>query len=132
MEEHRANPACAACHMRMDPLGFALENFNAIGQWRTTEGTANTPIDNSGQLPDGTIFNGPVELRRVLMSKPDQFATSVIEKFLTYALGRGVEYYDEPVVRKIRRETAPEHRWAALVQAIVKSETFQMTRTREP
>jgi hypothetical protein len=132
MEEHRANPACAACHMRMDPLGFALENFNAIGQWRTTEGTANTPIDNSGELPDGTKFNGPVELRRVLMSKPDQFATSVIEKLLTYALGRGVEYYDEPVVRKIRRETAPEHRWAALVQAIVKSEPFQMARTREP
>jgi len=132
MEEHRANPACAACHMRMDPLGFALENFNAIGQWRTTEGTANTPIDNSGQLPEGTKFKGPVELRRVLMSKPDQFATSVIEKLLTYALGRGVEYYDEPVVRKIRRETAPEYRWPALVQAIVKSEPFQMTRTREP
>jgi len=132
MEDHRANPACAACHMRMDPLGFALENFNAIGQWRTREGTANTPIDNSGQLPDGTQFKGPVELRRVLMSKPDLFATSVIEKLLTYALGRGVEYYDEPVVRKIRRETAPEYRWAALVQAIVKSQPFQMTRTREP
>ncbi len=132
MEEHRANPNCAACHLRMDPLGFAMENFNAIGQWRTTEGSANTPVDNSGQLPDGTKFKGPAELRNLLMSKSDQFATSVIEKLLTYALGRGVEYYDEPAVRKIRRETAPDYRWTPLIMGVVQSEPFQMRRMREP
>jgi hypothetical protein len=129
MEEHRANPGCAACHLRMDPLGFAMENFNAIGQWRNVEGANNVAIDNSGQLPDGTKFNGPVELRALLMSKPDQFATSVIEKLLTYALGRGVEYYDEPAVRKIRRETAPSYRWTSMIEAVIKSDPFQMRST---
>ncbi len=100
MEEHRANPACATCHLRMDPLGFAMENFDGIGQWRTTVGSTNTPIDSSGMLPDGTKFNGPVELRHILLSQPDQFATAVTEKLLTYAIGRGVEYRDMPVVRK--------------------------------
>src|SRR5712691_7699077 len=131
MEQHRANPGCAACHLRMDPLGFAMENFNAIGQWRTTEGASNTPIDNSGQLPDGTKFKGPAELRNLLLGKPDQFATSVIEKLLTYALGRGVEYYDEPAVRKIRRESAPDYRWTSMIMGVIKSEPFQMRRTRE-
>ena len=129
MEEHRANPVCASCHLRMDPLGFALENFNGVGQWRTTEGEAGTPIDASGAMPDGTKFNGPTELRKMLMGKRDQFATSVTEKLLTYALGRGVEYYDEPVVRKITREAAPgDYRWSALILGIVKSEPFQMRR----
>jgi hypothetical protein len=133
MEAHRANPVCASCHLRMDPLGFALENFNGIGEWRTTEGAANTPIDSSGALPDGTKFQGPVELRRLLLSKPDQFAKAVTEKLLTYALGRGVEYYDEPAVRKIMREAAPgDYRWSSLILGIVKSEPFQMRRTREP
>jgi hypothetical protein len=115
----------------MDPLGFALENFNAIGGWRTTEGEANTPIDNSGTLPDGTTFKGPAELRKILLSQPDQFATAVTEKLLTYALGRGVEYFDEPVVRKIRRQAAPDYRWSSLILGIVKSEPFQM-RSRQP
>jgi hypothetical protein len=132
MEEHRANPACAACHLRMDPLGFAMENFNAIGQWRTTEGPENTPIDNSGMLPDGTKFKGPGELRQILLSKPDQFATAVTEKLLTYATGRGVEYYDQPVVRKIKREAAPDYRWSSLIMGVIKSEPFQMRRTRQP
>jgi hypothetical protein len=132
MEEHRANAACASCHARMDPIGFALENFNAIGQWRTTEGAANTPIDTSGVLPDGTKFQGPVELRKIFAGKPDQLATTVTEKLLTYALGRGVEYYDQPTVRKILRESAPNsYRWSDLIFGIVKSEPFQLRRIRE-
>jgi len=132
MEQHRANPVCASCHLRMDPLGFALENFNAIGQWRTTEGSANTPIDVSATLPDGTRFQGPIELRKLLLSKRDQFAITVIEKLLTYATGRGVEYFDEPTARKIRREAAPDYRWSSLILGVVKSEPFQMRRTQEP
>jgi hypothetical protein len=132
MEEHRANAACASCHARMDPIGFALENFNAIGQWRTTEGAANTVIDTSGVLPDGTKFQGPVELRKIFAGKPDQLATTVTEKLLTYALGRGVEYYDQPTVRKILRESAPNsYRWSDLIFGIVNSEPFQLRRIRE-
>jgi mono/diheme cytochrome c family protein len=131
MEEHRANPVCATCHTRMDPLGFALENFDAIGKWRTVEGSAKTPIDSSGTLPDGTAIKGPADLRKVLMSKPDQFAGAVTERLLTYALGRGVEYYDEPAVRKIRRDAAPDERWSSLIMGIAKSEPFNMRRTRE-
>jgi hypothetical protein len=131
MEEHRANPVCASCHLRMDPLGFALENFDGIGQWRTTEGR-NRPIDSSAALPDGTTFKGPVELRKVLMSQPDQFATAVIEKLLTYAIGRGVEYFDEPAVRKIKQEAAPDYRWSSLIAGVINSEAFEMRRTREP
>ena len=116
----------------MDPLGFALENFNAIGKWRTTEGEAHTAIDSSGTLPDGSKFDGPAGLRQILLSKPDQFASTVIEKLLTYGLGRGVEYYDEPAVRKIRAQSAPDYRWSSLIFGIVNSEPFQMRRTREP
>ena len=133
MQEHRANPVCASCHLRMDPLGFALENFNAIGKWRTTEGEANTPIDSTGTLPDGTKFDGPVGLRKMLLGKPDQFATTVIEKLLTYAMGRGVEYYDEPSVRKIRWEAAASnYRWSSLILGVVNSEPFQMRRSPAP
>jgi hypothetical protein len=131
MEEHRANAVCASCHLRMDPLGFALENFNGIGEWRNTEGR-NTPIDSSGTLPDGTTFKGPAELRKLIASQPDQFATAVIEKLLTYAIGRGVEYFDEPVVRKIRRASEPDYRWSSLITAVITSDSFQMRRTREP
>ena len=132
MEAHRANPVCASCHSRMDPIGFALENYNAIGQWRTTEGAANTPIDTSGTLPDGTKFNGPAELREIFASRPDQLANTVTEKLLTYAMGRGVEYYDEPAVRKILREAAPDgYRWSSLIFGIVNSEPFQMRRMRD-
>jgi hypothetical protein len=116
----------------MDPLGFALENFNAIGEWRTTEGAAQTPIDNSGQLPDGTKFRGPVELRKVLLSRRDQFAYAVTEKLLTYALGRGVEYYDQPVIRSILREAAPNnYRWSSIILGIVKSAPFEMRTSQE-
>jgi hypothetical protein len=125
LEEHRSNPVCASCHVRMDPLGFALENFDAIGKWRTTE--TNAPIDASGTFPDGTRFNGPAEFRRVLLAHREQFVTTLTEKLLTYALGRGVEYFDMPAVRKIVRESAPaDYRWSSLILAIVKSQPFQM------
>ena len=131
MEEHRANPACAACHARMDPLGFALENFDAIGGWRATE--AGTPIDSSGVLPDGTQFEGAAGLREVLLSRREQFVRNVTEKLLTYALGRGTEYYDAPAVRSIMREAAPsDYRWSSLIVGIVKSTPFQMRRSEEP
>ncbi len=131
MEKHRANPACAVCHKNMDPLGFALENFDAIGKWRTTNGPENTPVDASAALPDGTKFNGPAELRNVLLSKPEQFANTVTERLLTYALGRGLEYYDAPAVRKILRNAAPgEYRWSELILGIVESEPFQMRRSK--
>ena len=131
MEAHRANPACASCHSRMDPLGFALENFDATGRWRVKDG--NATIDSSGVLPDGTKFQGAAELRKILLSHPDQFVTTVTEKLLTYAMGRGVEYYDQPAIRKLMREAAPGgYRWSALVTGIVKSVPFQMRRPHEP
>jgi hypothetical protein len=131
MEQHRANPVCATCHARMDPLGFALENFDALGKWRTSEG--GTPIDPSGQLPDGTRFQGPAELRKILLSRREQFITAVTEKLLTYALGRGLEHYDQPVVRKIVREAAPNgYRWSSLIVGVVSSTPFQMRMSSEP
>jgi hypothetical protein len=126
MQAHRANPVCASCHARMDPLGFALENFDAIGKWRTT-GEDNAPIDSSGALPDGTSFDGPAELRAMLQSRRGEFVTALTEKLLTYALGRGLEPHDAPVVRKIVRDAAPgEYRWSALVMGIVKSPPFTL------
>jgi Protein of unknown function (DUF1588)/Protein of unknown function (DUF1585) len=133
MEQHRSNAACAVCHRMMDPLGFALENFDAIGHWRNASGPLNTPVDSSGVLPDGTTFQGPAELRKILAGKPEQFVTTVTEKLLTYSLGRGLEYYDAPAVRKIVREAAAgDYHWSALVLGIVKSTPFQMRRSQEP
>ena len=131
MEEHRANPACAVCHNQMDPIGLALENFDGIGRWRTTEGT--TPIDPSGTLPDGTEIGGPSDLRAALLKKPEQFVTTVTEKVLTYALGRGLEHYDAPAVRQIVRQAAPNnYRWSSIVLGIVESTPFQMRRSKAP
>ncbi len=125
MEAHRQNPICATCHQRMDPLGFALENFDAIGKWRTSEG--HLPIDASGALPDGTKFRGPEEFRKVLIARRDDFARGFTEKLLTYAIGRAPAYYDMPALRAILREAAPsDYRWSALVLGIVKSRPFQM------
>jgi mono/diheme cytochrome c family protein len=125
MEAHRQNPICAACHQRMDPLGFALENFDAIGKWRTSEG--HLPIDASGVLPDGTKFQGPDEFRKVLMARRDDFARGFTEKLLTYAIGRPTAYYDMPALRTIMRDAAPgDYRWSSLVLGIVKSRPFQM------
>jgi mono/diheme cytochrome c family protein len=125
LEMHRANPACAGCHARMDPLGLSLENFDAIGQWRATD--AGHPIDASGVLLDGTKVNGPRELREAVLAKKSQFATAVTEKLLTYALGRGLEYYDAPAIREIDRQAAANgYRWSSLILATVKSAPFQM------
>ena len=130
MEEHRRNPACATCHRVMDPLGFSLDNFDAIGQWRSKE--AGLPIDASGQLADGTKVNGVVDLRRALLLHPERFVGTMTEKLMTYALGRGLEYYDMPVVRSIAREAAQnDYRFSSLVMGIVKSTPFQMRRARE-
>jgi mono/diheme cytochrome c family protein len=125
LEMHRASPACASCHARMDPLGLSLENFDAIGQWRTTD--AGHAIDASGVLLDGTKVNGPRELRQALIAQKMQFVKTVTEKLLTYALGRGLEYYDAPTVRAIDRSAAAgDYRWSSVVLGIVKSAAFQM------
>jgi mono/diheme cytochrome c family protein len=129
LEQHRRNPACASCHARMDPLGFALENFDAIGEWRATT-EANTTIDASGALPGGVTFEGSAGLRDILLQRRDEFARGMTEKLLTYALGRGLEYYDLPAVRKIMREAAPnDYKWSSIIVSIVKSMPFQMRRT---
>lgn len=128
MESHRANPVCASCHSRMDPLGFALEHFDAVGRWRDHE--ADIPIDDSGVLPDGTSFDGLPALREVLFERRSEFVTTVAEKLLIYALGRGVEYYDQPAIRAIvRAARQDDYRWSALVLALVRSEPFQMRRS---
>ena len=126
MEKHRSNPACASCHSQMDPLGFALENFDAIGRWRT-RGESNETIDASGLLPDGTAFEGPDEMRAALLKNPERFVGTVAEKLLTYALGRNLESFDMPAVRGIVREAAENnYRFSSLVFAIVQSTPFQM------
>ena len=124
MEQHQANPVCAGCHSRMDPLGFALENFDGLGRWRTG-------IDASGILPDGTKIDGPVGLRNILLNRKDQFVTTATERLLTYALGRGVEPFDMPAIRKIVRDAAVgDYRWSSLILGIVRSVPFQMRRAR--
>jgi hypothetical protein len=126
MESHRANPVCASCHARMDPLGLALENFDAIGKWRSV-GEDSNPIDASGAMPDGTKFDGPAELRGVLQSRGTEFVTALAEKLLVYAVGRGLEYYDAPAIRQVVREAASDgYRWSALVGGIVRSTPFTM------
>ncbi|MSO20869.1 MAG: DUF1592 domain-containing protein [Acidobacteria bacterium] len=131
MEEHRKNPACASCHKVMDPLGFALENFDAIGQWRTTAGADKTPIDVSGALPDGTPFQGVSGLQEQLRRNPEQFARTFTEKMMTYALGRGVEYFDAPAIRKILHEASPDYRSWSLITGIVKSTPFLTRRSKD-
>ena len=129
LERHRDNPVCASCHARMDPLGFALEHFDAIGQWRAT-GLAGAPIDAGGVFPDGTAFHGLAGLKTVLLSEPEQFVRTVAEKLTTYALGRGVQHDDMPAVRRIVREAAPhDYTWSSLVLGIARSMPFQMRRS---
>ena len=129
MERHRANPVCATCHVRMDPLGFALENFDAIGRWRTIS-EAGTPIDASGELPDGSQFEGVAGLRKLAVAHRDDFIRTFTEKLLMYATGRGLEYYDMPAVRQILREAAPgDYRWSSIILGITKSMPFQMRRS---
>ena len=124
LEAHRNNPACSGCHSIMDPLGFALENFDPIGRWRTED--AGTPVDASGALPSGAAFEGMTGLRALLLQQRDQFAANVTEKLLAYALGRGIEYYDLPSVRRIARgASAQDYRWSSIILGIVNSGAFQ-------
>ena len=125
LERHRANPACAACHARLDPLGFALEGFDAVGARRGGEGGA--PVDASGTLPDGTAVDGAWGLRDVLLGRRDEFVEALADRLLTYAIGRGLDHRDRPAVREIRRRTsATDYRMSALVAAIVDSVPFRM------
>jgi len=133
LELHRSNPVCASCHRTIDPIGFALENFNAIGQWqeKTKDGLT---IDSAGTLMDGTTVNGPVELQKAMLARPEVFVGTVTEKLLTYALGRGLEPYDMPVVRKVLRSAAKDnYRLEPIILGIVQSTPFQMrTKLTEP
>jgi mono/diheme cytochrome c family protein len=129
LERHRANPVCASCHARMDPIGFSLENFDAIGQWRTTDG--DVAINATGVLLDGTKVDGPAALRRALVAQKEQFARAVTRKLLTYAVGRELEHYDAPAIRSIARAAAQDdYRWSSTILAMVRSAPFQMRRSR--
>ncbi len=132
MEVHRANPICASCHGRMDPIGFALENYDGVGRWRDVD--AGEQIDATGTLPDGTQFQGPAGLRQLLLTKyKDDFVRTATEKLLTYALGRGLEYYDYPTVRAIARNASKDdYRISSLVIGVVNSTPFQMRRVSQP
>jgi hypothetical protein len=124
LEAHRANPVCASCHKIFEPMGLALENFDAVGAWRTHDGTS--LIDASGVLVDGTKVNGVADLRQWVVSRSDQFVRVVTEKLLTYGLGRGVEYQDMPLVRSIVHDSAAgNYRFSSLILGIVKSPAFQ-------
>ena len=133
MEEHRVAPQCAVCHKIMDPIGFALENFDGLGKWRDAYNEASEgAIDSSGVLPDGTPFNGPAGLREILLTKKrDVYVENFTERLLTYALGRGVEEYDRPIIRRIKRQSAQDdYRWSSIILNIVKSLPFQLSQTR--
>jgi len=130
MEKHRSVEPCASCHKIMDPIGFALENFDAVGQWRTTDD--GSPIDASGQLVDGTRLNGAAGLRSALLKYSPQFVRVVTEKLMIYALGRGTEYYVMPVIRSIVRAAEADHyHFSSLVLGIVNSDSFQMNMASE-
>ncbi|MDO8795865.1 MAG: DUF1592 domain-containing protein [Vicinamibacterales bacterium] len=130
MEQHRKNPVCAACHKVMDPLGFALENYDPVGAWRTHEGA--TAVDSEGAMPDGTVFNGAAGLRQALMTQPDLFLIALTEKMMIYATGRGMEGFDRPALRAIvRKASANNYRFSSFMLGIVNSLPFQM-RQAEP
>jgi mono/diheme cytochrome c family protein len=125
MELHRKNPACASCHQRMDPLGFALENFDAVGKWRTSSDGA--PIDPSASFPDGTRFEGVAGLRTLLVSHEDDFVRTLTAKLLAFAIGRGLDYHDMPAIRAIARDAAPAgYTWSSIITGIVRSAPFGM------
>jgi hypothetical protein len=132
LELHRKSAVCASCHRVIDPAGFALENFNSVGQWRDTDPDG-APLDVAGTLADGTKVNGPVELREAILSRPNAFATVITEKMLTYALGRGLEPGDMPVVRRIVKKSAQNnYRLSSIVMGIVESAPFEMRTKLEP
>jgi hypothetical protein len=133
METHRANPTCNACHGVMDPLGFSLENFDTIGAYRSIDRNTHTKIDTSGKLVDGTAVNGPSDLRNALLKRPEQFAQTFTEKMMTYALGRGIEYYDMPSVRKIVKDAKRDnYRFSSIVMGIVNAPAFQSSTVEPP
>jgi hypothetical protein len=130
MEQHRANPACAACHKVMDPIGFSMENFDAIGAWRTTD--QGDSIDASGQLADGTKIDGAIGLQKAITAKPEQFVRTITQVLMVYGLGRGTEAYDMPVVRSIAREAGKkDNKFSTIVLGIVNSQPFQMKMARQ-
>jgi hypothetical protein len=127
LEKHREQPECAACHVRMDPLGFGLENFDPIGRWRTRIG--DQPVDASGVLPGGEKFEGPSELKKILLGRKEEFVRNVTQKMLAYAIGRGLEYYDAPTVKSIGKTLAEnDYRSSVLISEIVKSYPFRYRR----
>ena len=133
MAKHRASPTCSSCHAVMDPLGFALENFDATGMWRDKDRFAGTVIDSAGELPDGTEDQRTRRSPQGAAARPEQFVQTFVENLLTYAMGRTREYYDMPTVRKIVRDTAAkDYKFSAIVQAVVKSEQFKMRRAPQP
>jgi hypothetical protein len=128
MIQHRANPACASCHARMDPIGFAMENFDAIGRWRDRD--AGNPIDASGAFPGGEKFDGMAGLKAALLSHPEEFVSTITEKLMMYGIGRNVQYYDRPAIRAIIKQAARNnYTFASLVLGVVESEPFQMRET---
>jgi hypothetical protein len=130
MEKHRANPACSSCHKLMDPIGFALENFDAIGRWRNADN--GNPIDVSGVLFDGGRIDTAADFRRLLLTHKDQFLHTLTGKLLTFALGRELGYEDAAAIRRIVREAgANDYRWSSIISGIVRSVPFQMRRSRE-
>lgn len=133
LEAHRANPSCNGCHGVIDPLGFALENFDAVGRWREKDREAGTVIDASGVMPGGHVLTGPADLREALVEKPEQFVRTLIEKLMAYGLGRGIEYQDMPVIRAIAREAAAQdYRFSAIILGIIESDQFQMRYLPDP
>jgi hypothetical protein len=125
MTQHRASPSCAGCHARMDPIGFAMENFDAVGKWRDRDGE--NAIDASGVFPDGTRFDGMAGLKKELLRQPELFVGTVAERLLMYAIGRNLQYYDAPSVRAIIRDAAPQkYTLSSLVLGVVRSRPFQM------
>jgi hypothetical protein len=129
LQQHRANVACANCHQQMDPVGFSLENFDAVGRWRWLD--AGLPIDATGGLEKPDQFTGALGLEQALLERPELFVQTLVEKLLTFGLGRGVEYHDGPAIRQIVREARNDHyRFSRLIQSIVHSTPFQMRKTR--
>jgi hypothetical protein len=130
LEQHRANPSCAGCHAKMDPIGFALENYDAVGRFRTRDGGFD--VDAAGKLPSGESFRNAAELKQILRAQPQEFVLCFSEKLLTYALGRGVESSDKPLLRALTRESAKDdYRFSSIILGITKSAPFRMRRAAE-
>jgi Protein of unknown function (DUF1585)/Protein of unknown function (DUF1588) len=128
LAEHRSNAACASCHSLMDPIGFSLENFDAVGRWRTLE--EGKPVDATGGFSDGSKFTGVAGLEDALLKRPEVFVGTLAEKLLTFALGRGLEYYDGPAIRKIVRDSrAADYRFSSIIVGLTKSAPFTMRKS---